>query len=375
MEKDKWEEIRFLLSESLQKKLSESSFEPVVIQMLRVLGWKNYQGDLQIRPSIPIGASNRLIPDFIINSSEQKNLFVIEIKQPNIPIIVSFQKQLFSYMRQLKLQYGVLIGDVIQLFYDGDLIDQDDPVLLETIDYRKDTLKGEVFVGLFSKDNFSFDALEEFTKSRVKKMRQRTDKKILQKKNVSIAYQTEVLALIKQGLLVEYDAELIDKVLDDISIDIYSKKTIDLEKGKSKNVLASDIRKNITNNNDDISLENKSTKDTTKYIINKNGAKLPKNRFVLEFVKLYISEHPADFNELKKVFKDELQGSIGVINRLDDVEIKYANKSDKRHFVENEEVLRSRDGVAFVVSTQWGKDNVGNIVDLARSKGFLIDEI
>lgn len=38
-------------------------------------------------------------------------------------------------MRQLKLEFGILIGQGIQVFYDGDLAKQDDPVLLETIKF------------------------------------------------------------------------------------------------------------------------------------------------------------------------------------------------------------------------------------------------
>src|SRR5680860_553551 len=115
---EKWEEICFLLSENLGTEISENDFEQQVIQALRVLNWKEFTGDIQIRRSFPFGASNRMIPDFVINSSEKKNLFVIEIKQPNIPLTTTFQQQLFSYMRQLKLEYGILIGQAIQVYYD-----------------------------------------------------------------------------------------------------------------------------------------------------------------------------------------------------------------------------------------------------------------
>lgn len=103
MNNEKWNEICFLLSENIRTEISESDFEQSVINALRVLEWKEYSGDLQIRPYFQIGASNRIVPDIVINSAEKKNLFVIEIKQPNIPLNTKFQNQLFSYMRQLKL--------------------------------------------------------------------------------------------------------------------------------------------------------------------------------------------------------------------------------------------------------------------------------
>lgn len=362
MNNEKWNEICFLLSDNIRTDISESDFEQNVIQALRVLEWKEFLGDIQIRPSFQIGASNRIMPDFVINSQEKKNLFVIEIKQPSIPLNINFQQQLFSYMRQLRLQYGVLIGQVIQVFYDGDLTDHDDPVLLETIEFEKDSAKGLKFVELFFKQTFSYDLLESFTLNSLKKINRKADQKKLRQKILSTDYHSELLELIKQDFLNKYDAEIIDNVLQEISVNIQPKRQITDERPKLPTHISDQT-------------ENKSTRDKTKYIINGTSARLPKNRFVLELVKAYLQKHPTDFSSLKRVFKDEYQGSTGVINKLDFVETKFANKSNKRHFTGKDEILTSADNIQFVVSTEWGKDNIGNIVELARENGFEISEV
>lgn len=359
---EKWNEICFLLSENIQTNISESDFEKHVIQALRVLNWKEYSKDIQIRPSFQIGAANRIMPDFVINSSEKKNLFVIEIKQPNIPLNINFQQQLFSYMRQLRLQYGLLIGQVIQIFYDGDLTDHDDPILLETIEFKKESNKGEKFVELFGKESFSYEILKSFTLNSLKKINRKAEQRILRQKVLSRDYKLEILGLIKQDFLNNYDGELIDNVLKEISINITHKNEVKIEQNK---VSGSLIGKS----------ETKSLRDKTKYIINDTGIRRAKNRFVLEFVRAYLKEKRSDYASLKKIFRDEYQGSIGVINSLEFVETKYANKSNKRHFTGVDEVLISDDKVKFVVSTEWGKDNVKNIVDLARKEGFKIQEV
>jgi len=362
MKNEKWNEICFYLSENIRNGISESEFEQNVIQALRVLNWKEFSGDIQIRPSFQVGASNRIMPDFVINSTEKKNLFVIEIKQPNIPLNSKFQQQLFSYMRQLRLQYGVLIGQVIQIFYDGDLTEQDDPVLLETIEFDKDSTKGQKFVELFSKENFSNDLLQSFTLNYLKTINQKSEQKKLHQKILSADYQLEVLELIKQDFLNKYDAELIDNVLQKISINI------------SDNVAKEqETQKTPTNNWESTGQQN--TRDKTKYIINGKGKKLPKGRFVLELVKKYLKKKPSNFSSLKNVFLDKHQGSIGVINTLESVEIKYANKVRKRHFIGDNEILTSADNIQFVVSSEWGKGNINNIVDLARKEGFEITEV
>jgi hypothetical protein len=362
MNNEKWKEICFLLSENIRTEISESDFEQNVIQSLRVLDWKEYSGDLQIRPSFPIGASNRIVPDIVINSAEKKNLFVIEIKQPSIPLNTKFQQQLFSYMRQLKLQYGVLIGQVIQIFYDGDLTEHDEPVLLETIDFEKDSQKGQKFVELFNKENFSYNSLNTFTQNSLNKINRKNEQKILSQIILSPDYEPKILELIKLDLLNKYDGEIIDNVLQGLSINITTKNPIEI--GMSK----------IQTDTSELSAI-KSSRDKTKYIINGTGTKLAKNKFVLELVRAYLKEKPLNFSSLKNIFRDEYQGSTGVINELELVETKYANKSNKRHFTGNENILISNDNVKFVVSTEWGKGNIDNIVDLARKEGFKIEEV
>ena len=68
MNKEKWKEICFHLFENIKYDISESEFEKNVIQSLSVLGWKEYSGDVEVRPSFPIGAINKITPDFIIKS-------------------------------------------------------------------------------------------------------------------------------------------------------------------------------------------------------------------------------------------------------------------------------------------------------------------
>lgn len=229
MYNDKWNEICFLLSENIKSNVSENEFEQNVIRALEALNWREFSGDINIRPSIQVGASGYIIPDFVIKDPDDKNLFVIEIKQPTIPLSTNFQQQLFSYMRLLKLDYGLLIGQVIQLFYDGNLSNRDTPVILETFEFKRDNPKGNKFVELFLKDNFSFESLEAFTINSLKRINRKAEEKELHKKMLSTEYQTEVVELIKQDLLKEYDSELIDNVLQNISLTITSKNNIKVE--------------------------------------------------------------------------------------------------------------------------------------------------
>ncbi len=222
MNKEKWNEICYLLSENLPTDLSETDFGQKVIQALRILDWKEYKGEIEKEHSLQFGSVNKLRPDFIIKF-DNKRLFVIEIKLPTIPINSTFQRQLFSYMRQLKLEYGILIGQGIQIFYDGNLINQEDPILLETIHFTADNEKGQKFVELFSKESYSTELLKSFTLNSLKKINRKEDHKKLTKKILSESFQEKLNELIKQDFLNEYDGELIDGVLKELKIEINEK--------------------------------------------------------------------------------------------------------------------------------------------------------
>lgn len=226
MNNEKWNEICFLLSDNIRTDISESDFEQNVVQALRVLDWKEYSGDIEIRPSFQVGAANKITPDFVIKNSDNRKLFVIEIKQPNIPLNSRFQQQLFSYMRQLKLEYGILIGQGIQIFYDGDLAKQEDPILLETIKFTKDNEKGLKFVEIFAKENFNQESLRNFTLNGLKKLNRREEHKELTKKLLDENYQAKISELIKQDFLDEYDGELIESVLKNLTVEIRAKNAL-----------------------------------------------------------------------------------------------------------------------------------------------------
>ena len=174
-----WNEISLILSECVKDNISEKAFENNLTRVLNLLGWKQTSGNIEIKPSIRIGSVNKIEPDFVIKTDDGKKVFVIEIKQPNLPLKPNFQQQLFSYMRQLKLEFGILIGERIQIFYDGDVQDAENPILLENITYEKDNLKGLKFFDNFKKSDSIFDRLTEFRKESIENMNIETETKNL----------------------------------------------------------------------------------------------------------------------------------------------------------------------------------------------------
>jgi hypothetical protein len=364
MNNEKWNEICFLLSENIKKDISENSFEQNVILALRVLDWKQVSGDYEIRPSYQIGAANRITPDFVIKSSDNHKLFVIEIKQPNIPLTSTFQQQLFSYMRQLKLEYGILIGQAIQIFYDGSLAQQEDPVLLDTIRFERNSEKGENFVELFSKGSFNFELLNEYTLQSLKKINRRQDFNLLLSKISSEDFKENVFNLIKQEFISEYDGELIDSVLNELNIGISIKNKF----GETNSGQAIHVQTNENNFGNTIlpiepsfsrQMTSSNDRDYSRYFF--NGQTLGKNRLVLAVIKEYVENNPnITFSQLKAKFPDSLQGSETFTT-----ETEAKQKRDRRNFIRPNELISLID-TTIAVSTQWGLGNVTRFIDHCR---------
>lgn len=221
-----WQEICFLLQESISPSISEEMYEQRIIQSLEKLGWSQYRKEIILKQSIQIGSAGRIIPDIIVRSLNNKESFVIEVKKPSTDIENnSHQKQLFSYMRQLKLENGLLIGNKIQIYYDGKLNTTEEPILFKSIDLSVSSEEGLLFIDLFQKDNFSYQHMEIFADKTVKELATRSHKKKLHELLLSSDYHIKLQQFIIDDLQENWDKETINEVLTQLSIFISPKST------------------------------------------------------------------------------------------------------------------------------------------------------
>ena len=118
------------------------------------------------------------------------------------------------------------------------------------------------------------------------------------------------------------------------------------------------------------------SKDTTKYIF--NGYQYGKGRLVLAVVTEYVKQNPdITFNELKKVFPDQLQGAnIGVFAEIEDAK-RRTNKIKRYYFGDRPGSVESVQiaDCTIVVSNQWGIGNIGRFLQVAEKLGFEINPV
>lgn len=106
-----------------------------------------------------------------------------------------------------------------------------------------------------------------------------------------------------------------------------------------------------------------------------NGTVFNKGKFGYAVVKEYLKYHPnATMAELHEIFHIGLLGTWGRWGLLED-DLEYAKSLKEssgqfRHLVKDEFVLTSGDNIRFVVSNQWDKVNILNLLQIAKNQGW-----
>jgi hypothetical protein len=80
---EKWDEICFLLSESINQNLPEREFENQVVRAIEVLGWREFKNEIKRQPLVQLGREGTLRPDLIVYGNDNKPIIVVEVKRPS----------------------------------------------------------------------------------------------------------------------------------------------------------------------------------------------------------------------------------------------------------------------------------------------------
>jgi hypothetical protein len=311
-----------------------------------LLGYSSLLGEIDSQRNVHFGTRERGIPDIIIRVNNN-DLFDVELKQYSLPFSNDMQEQLISYLKQLRLSVGILVCKKIYVFvydYVNDIVKKTE------IAFTENNPDGEKFVELFQKSNFSKTLLENFidTKSSFDSNVQKI-KNELTSENV-----TEVIKLYLEDY---YSTEEINFVLKNISIEVKEKLSVI----KHEEVAIDEPLKTDRSSGG---------MDYSRYCFQNNT--YGKSQLVLAVVKAYVKDNPSiSYSILKSVFTDKLQGSTGVVATPAEARAKRSDP-EKRYHTKNPIYLL--DGPVWVC-TQWGKSNIGDFIDRARSLGYKIDKV
>ncbi|MDR0500410.1 MAG: hypothetical protein LBG97_04085 [Coriobacteriales bacterium] len=147
-----WDEFCYLIGKHASHFSSEREFQVEAENMFEKLGWSRFRGEIVSQVAIPIGSAHSLRPDIILRH-DSKDVIVVELKKPSAGICDRNATQLVSYMLQMKLRFGLLIGDGVQLYYDKS--DDDElPCVVLNLQLQPGSEQGEDLLRQLSKQAF-----------------------------------------------------------------------------------------------------------------------------------------------------------------------------------------------------------------------------
>ena len=346
---DNWLEIYDILNYCISKEVLESTYQREIENCFKILGWRKANNTLLSKISIPIGSYGYIQPDIVLQKKiDEKNnvpVVAIEIKRPNNIKNERQEAQLFSYMRQMRLNYGLYIGENIQLFYDIP-DNHDNPISVLSVSITREDKNGDVLCRLFDYENFDTAELEHFCREQYNKKNEKN--RIVQRLTELLVEPNDLLKSLLKTLLISegFDETIIDSELLKINIEVNH---ID------------QLVKHGMNNLSNLKEESKGSvssqsRDTTKFSFDGGKNYYNKRQFVLAVVKHYVLTHPQiTFRDLEKIFYPDIYNSNrGVVKRYEDVMSMIEKSKDiaNRYFIN--EIITLYDGTRVVVNNQWG---------------------
>ncbi|MDE5574286.1 MAG: type I restriction enzyme HsdR N-terminal domain-containing protein [Bacteroidales bacterium] len=335
---DNWCEIVETLQSAREKRsITEQEYQHEIEACLKMLGWKTSNGTMRSQFTINIGSSNSIRPDVVLFKDGQPVL-PIEIKKPTNLCNQRQSEQLISYMRQLRLNVGLFIGENIQLYYDNPQ-DKEVSASIFCAEISKNDSNGDTICDLLSYENFTIENIEKFCQEQYQ---YRIKHKDLQRCIRELCSNGEVIKnLIKEKFLQEgFDEKALDEELSKISVEVRRR---DMVTPFTPEYRETPKRKWEGRNKE-------------------SGYYGKMGRTVLTTIKKYVLEHPdIRFPELKNRFPDYLIGtpkSLGVVRTLDSIEEQIRGgrrdlRDRNRYFLKEEDIIVLKDGTKVVVCSQW----------------------
>jgi len=217
-----WNEICFYINK--HKNSSEKEFQSNVEFIFDKLGWSSYKGEMISQKTIPIGSAQRLIPDIILKDND-KEVIVIELKKNNVSISNRIEQQLFSYMLQLKLKFGIFIGENLQFYYDDP--NNNKPIKIFEIEFIENNEKAVDFISLIRKP-FDEGKLLDFCAKKILEIGE--DKKLADLENdiLNGVFDNNIKIFFIELLQNKYEKHIIDKISNNLEVKVLLKNQTDI---------------------------------------------------------------------------------------------------------------------------------------------------
>ena len=304
---ENWPEIVETLIPYFETNSVEGDYQREIENCLKFLGWKKTNGTMVSQYTLPIGNSNSIRPDIVLwrknEHDTQSPVLPIEIKRPSNIQNERQENQLMSYMRQLKLNVGLYIGEKIQLYYDIPN-DGENPICVFTAEFKKEDVNGSIICDLLTYDKFNLGKIETFCNEQYKKIQARNNLHRRVSEFLSEGNGVKnIISLLKDKFTAEgFEESAINEEFANLTLTVHY---------ENKSILPSlQLKTRQTSKNSQNDYKESDSKDHTKFSLDGINFYV-KRRFVLEVIKHYIKDHPIYYAGPAKTPQGMACGSMG----------------------------------------------------------------
>jgi len=225
MEKEKAKEIwnNICLHINKNRDSLEKDLQNNIEILFTELGWSKFKGEIIPEKELPIGSNGRkLKPDITIRNND-KAIIVIELKRNNNRNTNGPEQQLFSYIRQSDVKFGILIGGNLQFYYK---LPEEDPMKVFETEFSKNDEQATEFISLIGKP-FEENKLSEFCKKRILKSEDKEQFAKLKNEITERVFDNKIKILFIEFLQKEYNEQIANKISNEIEVNISLKNASD----------------------------------------------------------------------------------------------------------------------------------------------------
>lgn len=310
------------------------------------LGWKELNGDIQRQVKIEF-AHTKGYADIILFWDDKEEI-IIELKKPNNIQVNGNVRQLTDYMKLKRCNFGLYIGEKLELYYDKDDKSKKrvDPVLVASIDFIEGSTEGEELIALLNRDTYSSEKFEEYCRRKIELTK-------------VAKYWTSPEGTNKLYQYILDHSQLSESLIDNLAQIL--KINVSLNESKTAKVVKREtiVPKPIVPKAKELP---KSTKESDKTQYSLDGSSyVRKARFVLEVAKAIIEYHPTiTYQELKNILPLRSKSNLTLITKEE--WLKKSEDAQKRYCRKEGDLLKDINGVEFYVSTQWTKQDIDDTI-------------
>lgn len=350
-----WNTICKDILDKKTKQATEKEYQELVYTHFRyLLGWhcERVENQYQLRVGSTV---NYVYPDIVFFKNDNP-LFVIEMKKPNHTQNKEEIVQLFSYMKLLPVQFGIYMGEHIELFY---YEFGKEPISILKIDFVENSNNGKNFIELFKQENFNAEQLTNFCIEQIAKQEKQKEinefiNELTTEKGKQLFIELLNLKLTSEG----YSTEDIQKITNEIEINIHHKNQ--MQTSETKQAVAITRKVFVIGN------------DNTRYRLNGNGI-YTKSSLAYSIVNLWINNNQhLTYEEIEKISPLKIRK----YSLIQEWKMRTTDpQKDRRWFDKEDELKTSSDGIIYAFDKGIDRHKITNIIEFGRKLGYTIEAI